>query len=182
MLNLFAGSKPVSVNAVTLTQGDQKLHESCDFSVQIHYENGSIGTLLYTDLAHPKFPRERLEVFAGGSWLKLEDYGKAEVHSGKGWKKKGSVDMGHGNELTNFIDVIRGKADPLGNVQDGLYATLIAQAARSSILSGQTIKISGLFEASSGSSRQPNGEFESVRSLVELLEETIRSSGTWDDN
>ncbi|MFV2082244.1 MAG: bi-domain-containing oxidoreductase, partial [bacterium] len=77
ILNLFARSEPVSVSAVTLIQGDQKIHESCDFSVQIRYENGSVGTLLYTDLGHPGFPRERLEVFAGGTFLRLEDYRRA---------------------------------------------------------------------------------------------------------
>ncbi|MGD8352884.1 MAG: bi-domain-containing oxidoreductase [Pseudomonadota bacterium] len=144
VLNLFTSSAPRSVSAVSLVQGDQKVHESCDFSVQIQYENGSIGTLLYTDLSHPKFPRERLEVFTGGAYMRMDDYGRAEVHSGKGWRKKGSVDMGHGLELKNFVDVILGSAEPMGNAQDGLNATLVAQAALRSIQSASLVNIDEL--------------------------------------
>ncbi len=185
MLNLFTGSVPVNVSAVALIQGEQKLHESCDFSVQVHYENGSIGTLLYTDLSHPKFPRERLEVFAGGRFLKLEDYGKAEVFSGKGWRKKGSVDMGHGQELANFIGVILGRAEPLGNVEDGLNATLVAQAATKSMNQGRTVQIGELLSVEPDFHEQSKADvedsIEGIRKELHLLYEIQYSTGTWDE-
>ena len=183
MLNLFIGSTPGSVSAVALTQGDQKLHESCDFSVQVHYQNGSIGTLLYTDLSHPKFPRERMEVFSGGAFLKLEDYGRAEVFSGKGWSKKGSVDMGHGRELANFIDVILDRAKPMGNVEDGLSATLVAQAALRSIQESRVVNIGTLIEESSlDKSKDETGESDQDSGTGELdLLGEILDNTDWDD-
>ncbi len=185
MLNLFIGSAPKSINAAVLTQGDQKLHESCDFSIQVNYENGSIGTLLYTDLSHPKFPRERMEVFTGGAFLKLEDYGRAEVLSGKGWSKKGSVDMGHGKELTNFISVILGKEKPMGDVEDGLYATLVAQAALKSIMERRTVQIKELFSTQEDPSDESIDDdvnaMEDIKKELHLLSEIQNSTGTWDD-
>ncbi|MBI5509073.1 MAG: bi-domain-containing oxidoreductase [Deltaproteobacteria bacterium] len=133
MLNLFSASAPESVAAVVLRQGDQETHASCDFTVVIHYENGSCGTLLYTDLGHASFPRERLEVFCGGAVLRLEDYGRAELLGGKGWREKGKVRMGHAEELANFVEAILGKAEPIGRASDGLSATLVVQAAMTAL-------------------------------------------------
>ena len=182
MLNLFIGSMPKSVNASVLIQGQQKLHESCDFSVQVHYENGSIGTLLYTDLSHPRFPRERLEVFTGGAFLRLEDYGKAEVFSVKGWKKKGSVDMGHGRELGNFINVILGKEDALGTVEDGLKATLVAQAASLSMSSGQRVATTSLQDLTSAGPISSPEDTLSLNSLSGLMTEILGASASWDED
>ncbi len=185
MLNLFIGSTPSSVSAVALTQGEQKLHESCDFSVQIHYENGSIGTLMYTDLSHPKFPRERLEVFAGGAFMRLEDYGRAEVFSGKGWKKKGSVDMGHRQELANFVGVVLGRAKVMGNTEDGLMATLVAQAARHSLQSRRVVQTADL---SAGIVAQTEDTYQKGEHIIEpttgemdLMGEIADASGIWDE-
>jgi len=184
MLNLFAASAPVCVHALALTQGDQKIHESCDFSVQVQYENGSLGTLLYTDLSHPKFPRERLEVFKGGTFMRIEDYGKAEVFSGKGWKKKGSVNMGHDRELENFIGVILGQEQPMGTVQDGLAATLIAQAAYRSMRSGSRVLVQDLLDPSRREQEdQDEGGLDSILgSHLGLLEEILSGSGNWDED
>jgi predicted dehydrogenase len=184
MLNLFIGSAPKTISAAALTQGDQKLHESCDFSVQIHYENGSIGTLLYTDLGHPKFPRERLEVFSGGALLRLEDYGRAEVLSGKGWREKGSVNMGHGQELSNFIGAILGREKPMGEVEDGLRATLVAQAAWKSMQTGGAVRIQDLTldtdgEVERAGTLRDEGS-SSETGVIGLLAE-ILGSESWDD-
>ncbi len=144
ILNLFARSRPVSVSAIALTMGEQEPGQSCNFSVQIRYENGSAATLLYTDLGSAGFPRERLELFAGGSVLRLEDYGKVEVLGKRGFSKKSKVQMGHRQELENFVQVILGKAEPLGTAEDGLLATLVAQAARQALRNGSSMPLSFL--------------------------------------
>ncbi len=79
LMNLIADSKPTEVMARAIVRRSQTLLTQCNFVVQVWYANGSIGTLTYTDLGHPRFPRERLQVFAGGSVLTLDDFNRLRV-------------------------------------------------------------------------------------------------------
>ncbi len=186
ILNLFSGSEPQTVIATALLTGEQKLFQCCDFAVQIRYTDGSIGNLIYTDLGHVRFPRERLEVFTGGSVLRLEDYSKAEVLSAKSWKSKGKVRMGHA-QVVNFIGVLLGKEEPLGTVEDGLAATLVAQAAWRSLQSGRVIGIDDLV-LESGDKTFSNSKTEDesdhaggqIAAEIDTILETIGASSGWD--
>jgi predicted dehydrogenase/threonine dehydrogenase-like Zn-dependent dehydrogenase len=181
ILNLFAGSPPRSVSAAALLAGEQKLFESCDFSVQIQYENGSVGQLLYTDLGHARFPRERLEVFCGGAVLRLEDYGRAEALSTRGWKSKGKVRMGHDEELANFVGVILGKEKPSGTAADGLAATLVAQGAYRSLQTGGTVRIADLSDAERGQTDDvTDAERVDTQEETALLGELFDATSGWD--
>ncbi|MCG3110368.1 MAG: bi-domain-containing oxidoreductase [Candidatus Manganitrophus sp. SB1] len=51
-------------------------------SITLHFEDGSIGTIHYLANGHKSFPKERLEVFAGGRILQLDNYRKLK---GFGW-------------------------------------------------------------------------------------------------
>jgi polar amino acid transport system substrate-binding protein len=141
MLNLFADSDPHAVSSWACLGRGQEIHESCNFMVQVRYANGSIGTLVYTDMGHANFPTERLEVYCGGSVLRLEDYARAEVLGNKGWKTKGRVEKGHAQELRNFVEVVLGRAEPIATAEDGLAATLVAQAAFRSMADTAVVRL-----------------------------------------
>ena len=53
-------------------------------TIQLSFEDGSIGTIHYYANGTKTFPKERLEVFAGGKILQLDNYRKL---TGFGWKK-----------------------------------------------------------------------------------------------
>ena len=50
------------------------------FTITLHFENGSIGTINYMANGNKAFPKECLEVFSAGKVLRLENYRKL-----KGW-------------------------------------------------------------------------------------------------
>ena len=61
----------------------QTVRQSSDtVSITINYEDGSIATLHYFSNGHKAFPKERLELFAGGRMLMLDNF---RVLSGFGW-------------------------------------------------------------------------------------------------
>ena len=45
-------------------------------SITLRFEDGSIGAIHYLANGHKSFPKERLEVFAGGRILQLDNYRK----------------------------------------------------------------------------------------------------------
>ena len=52
------------------------------FSIQLRFADGSIGTVHYFSNGSKAFPKERLEVFADGKVLRLDNYRKLQVWGG----------------------------------------------------------------------------------------------------
>ena len=84
-------------------------------SVTLHFEDGSLGNILYTDRGHPSFPKERVEVFCGGQVWRLDNF-KGLVR----WPSHGVVeratqlvstqDKGHEACVGAFIQAVQGHA------------------------------------------------------------------------
>ena len=66
-----------------------------NFATTLTFADGSVCSLLYTALGAKDHPKERLEVFADGMVLELDDYRALTVagRKAKGWQ--GNQDKGH---------------------------------------------------------------------------------------
>ena len=79
-------------------------------SITLKFANGSIATVHYFSNGHKSMPKERIEVFAGGQVLRLDNF--RELHS-FGWngvtsKKNWRQNKGQSACVAAFIDSIRG--------------------------------------------------------------------------
>jgi predicted dehydrogenase/threonine dehydrogenase-like Zn-dependent dehydrogenase len=88
-----------------------KLGEVTDESISftLSFADGSIGTVHYLANGHRAFPKERVEVFGAGLILQLDNF---KILRGFGWPgfrkmKLWRQDKGHGDEMREFINVIR---------------------------------------------------------------------------
>jgi len=85
-------------------------------SIQLKFEDGSIGNINYFANGNKRFPKERLEVFCGGKVLQLDNF---RVLRGYGWKnfKKMRLwrqDKGHSAEVEAFVGAVKkGGASPI---------------------------------------------------------------------
>jgi len=77
LLRHLAGSRIVS-HAATSLPGNMR----DTFTLQLAFENGSIGTIHYFANGSKQFPKERLEVFVGGRIVQLDNFRKFQVF---GW-------------------------------------------------------------------------------------------------
>ena len=80
-------------------------------SIQLCFADGSIGTVHYFANGHASFPKERLEVFADGAVLQLDNF---RTMKGFGWNrfkkmKLWSQDKGHKACAAAFLSAISGK-------------------------------------------------------------------------
>jgi predicted dehydrogenase/threonine dehydrogenase-like Zn-dependent dehydrogenase len=85
-------------------------------TIQLSFEDGSIGTIHYYANGSKSFPKERLEVFAGGGVLQLDNYRKLTSFGWPGFKKMNlwHQDKGHKACAKAFIDaIIKGNASPI---------------------------------------------------------------------
>ena len=85
-------------------------------SIQLTFENGSIGTIHYFANGHKRFPKERLEIFADGTIIQLDNFKRLKAYGGLKVSplKMFRQDKGHVNELSEFISAIcQGKESPI---------------------------------------------------------------------
>ena len=77
-------------------------------SVQLKFADGSIGTILYFANGSKIFPKERLEVFAAGSVLRLDNFRKLTGYGWPGFKNMNlwRQDKGQNACAKAFVDAI----------------------------------------------------------------------------
>ncbi len=85
-------------------------------NIQLSFVDGSIGTIHYYANGSKSFPKERLEVFAGGGVLQLDNYRKLTGFDWPGFKKMNlwQQDKGQKACAKAFIDAIsKGNISPI---------------------------------------------------------------------
>ncbi|MEE3228348.1 MAG: bi-domain-containing oxidoreductase, partial [Chloroflexota bacterium] len=113
-----------------------------DVSVVVKYNDGSVGTLIYTALGSVEFSKERIEIYAGGGVGVIDDFLSLSLHHLPGKSRKLRVaDKGHLALLDNFLSAILGDKALSVNALDGLKATLCAQAALESLSSDRRVSL-----------------------------------------
>jgi len=127
----LAGSEPVSVSAQKIGDDENEV------SAAVKFSDGSLGTLIYTGLGDPQYPKERIEIFAGGGVIIIDDFKSVEFSGARGKSMKGAQDKGHRALLKNFVEAMQGKAQLMITAHDGWRATACGEATLKAIRSGQ---------------------------------------------
>lgn len=137
----IVGSEPVRVSA-TSTGSAQAAVAIQDVTATFEFPDTSTAVLIYSSLGTSKFGKERLEVFAGGSAIAINDYRTLTVRgaSEKDVKHR-RIDKGHAEELQHFADAVQGKVEPLIGLRDGIQATMCCLAILESIRTREPVNI-----------------------------------------
>jgi predicted dehydrogenase len=80
-----------------LTAADSKLCPDT-FSLQLRFADGSIGTVHYFATGSKAFPKERLEVFAAGKVLRLDNYRKLQAWGLPGFRTRCRLSQDKGQQ------------------------------------------------------------------------------------
>jgi predicted dehydrogenase/threonine dehydrogenase-like Zn-dependent dehydrogenase len=104
LLTFLAGK---GIQSSEITKMDSGVGDTV--SIQLSFAGGSIGTIHYFANGSRRFPKERLEVFAGGKILQLENFKVLRGYSWKGFKKMRlwRQDKGHGAEIRAFLEAVQ---------------------------------------------------------------------------
>jgi len=109
LLRFLAGSPIVSHgrSAMGSEHGDT-------VSIQLEFENGSIGTVHYFANGSKAFPKERLEVFCAGRVLQLDNFRKMTGYGWPGFKKMNLWKQDKGQEacVAAFLNAVRNGGPP----------------------------------------------------------------------
>ena len=112
-------------------------------SIQIGFDDGSLGTIIYTALGDPGFPKESLEVFSHERVIAIDDYLSARfVVRGRARKVRlRGQDKGFAGELQAFLDAVR-SGGPMAIPPDSLIdSTLATFAIEDSLATGLLVRL-----------------------------------------
>lgn len=103
----LTGSVQVDIQAQSIRAPGKPWRADDNFSASLSFADGSVCTLLYTALGTKEHAKERLEVFADGMVLALDDYRSLAVagRRAKGWQ--GGQDKGHKALMAALGDGLR---------------------------------------------------------------------------
>jgi polar amino acid transport system substrate-binding protein len=92
-----------------------KYHQD-NLSINLSFEDGSIGTILYLANGDKSLPKEYIEIFSAGKVAVIDDYGTLTLIK-EGKKKvshEGARDKGHRAEMLAWMDALKaGKPEPV---------------------------------------------------------------------
>ncbi|MDD5512626.1 MAG: bi-domain-containing oxidoreductase [Candidatus Omnitrophica bacterium] len=138
----FCGSYAVKV--FTQKLDSCRYQQTDNFSVSIKFANGSIASIIYLASGDKIYPRERIEIFGGGSVGVIDNFRKAEyIFQGKKESLSNfiSIDRGHKKEMELlFKAVASGGAAPVPR-EDYFHVMRTVFAAQRSLEQGCPIEI-----------------------------------------
>ena len=133
----LAGEDATSVKASRLASGREDIIDADNLATVLTFPNGSLATIVYACTGHGGLGKERVEGFAGGGAVVIDDFRGVQFHGLPGKNVSGSKEQkGQAAILTNFIAAIRGEAALSVTATDGLRATRIARQALASAQGG----------------------------------------------
>ena len=109
-------------------------------TINLSFNNGSIGNISYFSNGNNKLEKEYLEIFSDGQVVIVEDFKKMSFYSKKTSKYKlSSQDKGHSEEIKQFLQSIKeGKPSPI-SFEDIYLSTLATFKIIESISNNKTI-------------------------------------------
>ena len=106
LLRFIANSPIKQISAIEMPDGADKPIDT--MTINMSFENSSIGTVHYFSNGNKSFPKERLEIFSGGKIIQLDNFKTLNGFGIKGMKKQSlwAQDKGHQNCAKAFVDSI----------------------------------------------------------------------------
>ena len=132
LMRFLAGSKIVSVQARRMGDTDAVQILEDKASITLGFEDGSFGTIFYLANGASNFPKERVEVFAAGRVLQLDNFRKLKGFGWPGFNKMNlwRQDKGQDECAAAFVESIRdGKDAPIPADEIFEVARITIQAA-----------------------------------------------------
>lgn len=141
-LNFLIGGKPVRISTNSIPVAGAIINEE-NFSITLEYDNGSLGTIIYSALGNFKLPKEYIEIYGAGKIMTIDNFKKAKVFTPNKTEKISlwHQNKGYTEELKILIDAIKsGAASPM-SPQEIWDAHLAIFKAEEALKTGKIIEI-----------------------------------------
>ena len=104
LARFLVGEKIENASAFPILGGDGRLGDCV--TIQLTFVDGSTGTIHYLANGNQRFPKERIEVFAGGKVMACDNFRVSREIGGTRKLKTKKQDKGHAAEMVAFLDAL----------------------------------------------------------------------------
>jgi predicted dehydrogenase/threonine dehydrogenase-like Zn-dependent dehydrogenase len=139
-LTFLAGSLPVRVHASAVPDPE---HHNDTLSINLEFENGSVGSIAYFANGSPRLAKEYVEVHQNGVTGILHDFRKLEVFGAKRTerKKQMSQDKGQRRMVNEFLRRVQQGGEPLIPARELFAVTRATFAAVESVRRREAVAV-----------------------------------------
>lgn len=127
LFNYFIGSYIETVRTDGIPINDSTVVANDNIAATIKWRDGSLTTLTYTALGHEDLPKERIEIFADGSCIVIDDFKEMKLY---GFKDKDiklkKQDKGHHQEWVDLAKFLKGQESHIISLEDIMKAMKIS--------------------------------------------------------
>ncbi|RMH68454.1 MAG: oxidoreductase [Bacteroidetes bacterium] len=143
LMQYISGERPVRVYAQSLALGRDDLADHDNVTITVTFDGGSTGTLAYSTVGDKAAPKERLEVFGGGTVAMLDDFRTLEIvrNGTRSRTRSANQDKGQAAQLAATVTAFRttGQAPiPFDELVAGMQMVF---AARRSLQTGEVVAV-----------------------------------------
>jgi predicted dehydrogenase len=126
LLCWLTDSEPVSVSAYCLPLNSKEPIGANNITANLLFADGSIGALTYCTVGSRTSAGERVEVFAPGMAVEVENFKRLSVQGQTlRTRKKWLPEKGYAEQINSFIEDLRIGRQPAVTARDGARATLV---------------------------------------------------------
>ncbi|HEX8191098.1 MAG TPA: bi-domain-containing oxidoreductase, partial [Pyrinomonadaceae bacterium] len=142
LIHWLLGSEMVSVSANCLPVGEKEPIGENNMAATFKFADGSVANLTYCTVGSKTSGGERVEAYAGGVGVAVEDFKRLTVQAGsRNERKLWKPEKGHAAQLESFLAGLRSGAPPEVTARDGARATLACVKMIESARSGAAAEI-----------------------------------------
>ena len=136
----LTGSK---VTAVMMSALGPQPNETTDNAIiTLQFESGAQGVINYFSNGNKAYAKERVEIYAQGKTLVLDNFRKLQGYGFKGFNTLSTAqDKGHANQFGKLLEIVKVGGTPLIPFDEIVNTTRASFAAIESLTSGKWIKI-----------------------------------------
>jgi predicted dehydrogenase/threonine dehydrogenase-like Zn-dependent dehydrogenase len=127
LFNYFIESQVEDIRVMSVPVNDTSVVADDNVTVTVRWVDGSLSTLVYTALGHGDLPKERIEIFAGGSSVVIDDFKHMDLY---GFRERSirlkKQDKGHYQQLVELARFLRGEKANIISFQECVNAMRMA--------------------------------------------------------
>ena len=125
LFNFFIESEVESMSAVSIPVNNATVVADDNVVVTVKWADGSLATLVYTALGHVGLPKERIEIYADGSSMVIDDFKSMELYGLNEKNIRMKQDKGHYQELIELARFLKGEKSNIISFQECVKAMKI---------------------------------------------------------
>jgi predicted dehydrogenase len=142
LMSFLCGSLPESVicGGIGAQRAEPQFDASDNLAASVSFRDGSVGTLIYTSMGDPSYPKEYLEVFASGKMAILDDFRSLTTVSGgkRKMRRLARQDKGHSAEVEAFVTAVGAGRRPI-SLEELVSVTRCTFAIEESLRTGSRV-------------------------------------------